>query len=89
MTTSKCRTCGAPIIWVKTEYGKAIPLDADPRVGGNVQLLDAGDRKAAPENGIAHVIGPAAIELFRRAGVALWVSHFSTCPQAAQHRRKP
>lgn len=26
---ARCRSCGAPIIWVVTENGRRIPLDAD------------------------------------------------------------
>ena len=27
---TKCRACGAPIIWARTENEKHIPLDAEP-----------------------------------------------------------
>jgi hypothetical protein len=27
---ANCRSCGAEIVWAKTERGKAIPLDAKP-----------------------------------------------------------
>jgi hypothetical protein len=30
MTISKCRGCKADIIWIKTEKGKSIPIDAKP-----------------------------------------------------------
>src|SRR5262245_8356144 len=26
----RCRSCGAPVRWVRTARGKAMPLDADP-----------------------------------------------------------
>lgn len=29
-TAEKCRSCGAPIIWAKTQAGKDTPLDAKP-----------------------------------------------------------
>lgn len=29
---SKCRSCGAEIIWIKTARGKAMPCDAEPVV---------------------------------------------------------
>ena len=28
MTTSKCRSCGEPVIWAVTETGRTMPLDA-------------------------------------------------------------
>lgn len=33
---SFCRSCGEPILWVRTAAGKMMPLDAVPRVDGNV-----------------------------------------------------
>jgi hypothetical protein len=30
MTEDTCKSCGAPILWVETEKGKAMPLDAAP-----------------------------------------------------------
>lgn len=30
MDRSACRSCGAPIVWVVTESGKRMPLDAKP-----------------------------------------------------------
>ena len=29
MTQSKCRACGAPIVWIKTTAEKNMPCDAD------------------------------------------------------------
>lgn len=40
-----CRSCGAPIQWVWTVTGKAMPLDPEPHPDGNVELID----------GVAHV----------------------------------
>jgi len=33
MAIAKCRGCGASIIWVKTEKGKSMPVDAKPVKG--------------------------------------------------------
>jgi hypothetical protein len=54
-----CRTCNAPIVWLKTPSGKNMPVDA-----GSVEPDD--DRYMAGKH----------------------VSHFATCPQAGQHRRR-
>ena len=67
---SKCRSCGADIVWAKTTKGKAIPLDPAPVEGGNI-YLSADD--------VALVTTPGERPLH--------VSHFTTCPQAAEHRR--
>ncbi len=44
--TSKCRSCGAYIIWLKTSTGKNIPVDADSLddveiEGGEKPIFDA------------------------------------------------
>ena len=88
-----CRSCGANIIWgqlldangqrQKKPDGriKAIPIDFDPVPNGNVLVFER------PGEGIVCRMlhkGEAP-----PAGARLRVSHFSTCPQAQQHRRTP
>jgi hypothetical protein len=55
---TRCKSCRAMIIWLKTAAGKNMPCDAD-------SVYPADDQ-----------FDPAK-----------HVSHFRTCPQAAQHRR--
>lgn len=81
MAEVECRSCGAAIVWAVLPSGKAVPLDAQPVVGGNVAAyrdhtgtLQARVLKAGEE--------PAAVE---HRGV----SHFATCPNAHEHRRRP
>jgi len=54
-----CRSCNAPLVWIKSRAGKAIPCD------------------------------PAVLSVVTDEGdvVRGRVSHFATCPQAAQHRK--
>ena len=68
LNISKCRSCGAKIIWATTERGKRMPLDAvaDTRI-----VLEHRDGQPP----LARV-------------VATYVSHFTTCPNAAEHRKK-
>jgi hypothetical protein len=73
ITTAKCKSCDAPIMWAPTENGKSIPLDPAPVEGGNVQI-DA--------DGTAHVLGSAPLD-----AQPLHISHFATCPTADQHRK--
>lgn len=69
---STCSSCGAAILWVKTlPGGKAMPLDAKPEK--RVVLVDA--------------IGGLDRDGVRGRVVDTYVSHFATCPQAAEHRR--
>ena len=69
---SKCRSCGAPIEWAVTDAGKMIPLDADPVPEGNL-VVEAGKSRART------VDDP---------GVVFWRTHFATCPNADEHRRR-
>ena len=59
--TAKCRSCDEYIVWVKTQAGKNMPVDADSFDEGDELVYDA-------ERG--------------------HISHFATCPNADQHRRK-
>lgn len=69
---STCSSCGAEIEWVKTERGKAQPLNIAPSLVGNVEVRD----------GISYYIRDD-----ERAGRMLRVAHFATCPNAKAHRR--
>lgn len=75
INSTKCRSCGAPVIWARTPAGKRIPLDLTPTDDGNV-LLD--------DHGTATVMGGLAVW---PPGAYRWTSHFASCPQAADHRR--
>ena len=69
---SRCRSCGARIIWYPTTSGARIPIDYLPVPGGNI-VIEVG-LLGEP---VAHVIAPGSGDR---------VSHFATCPQAAEHR---
>ena len=71
-----CRSCGAKIIWVKTEKGKDMPIDAEPVPDGNIVM----------STGKAHVVKKDETFL---TGTKFYKSHFATCPHAAQHRKPP
>jgi hypothetical protein len=70
-----CKSCGAPIRWAKTEAGKRIPLDPEPRPNGNLLVQD----------GIAYVHEPGDATDFDQQ---YYVSHFATCPNADSHRKR-
>lgn len=74
MTT--CKSCGARIVWALTAKRKRIPIDPDKRSDGN--LLIAG-RLSTGELVVATM----------KKGDGDYVSHFATCPNAQQHRKKP
>ncbi len=74
MDTQKCRSCGAAILWCKTEKGKAMPVDAEPSENGN--LIISGE--------ICTVVKPSEV----LPGIPLFTSHFATCKQAASWRKQ-
>jgi len=77
MTVTNCRSCDDPIVWVVTENGKRMPVDAEPvRVRAGFTLDEP--------------IGDAPpLARWKRSddrAEQLYVSHFSTCPQAREWR---
>ena len=68
----RCRGCNASIKWAHTEKGKAIPLDPDPRLDGNLELVPGS------KNVVRFVRADSPPSDFR------WVTHFATCPVRRQ-----
>ncbi|MHB1843233.1 MAG: hypothetical protein ACYCWW_00180 [Deltaproteobacteria bacterium] len=69
-----CSSCGAAILWTKTERGRNMPVDAatDP----------AGTIRTQWRNGLLRSIVVEA-----GSEPELHKSHFATCPNAGKHRR--
>jgi len=63
--TSRCKSCGAPVLYVPTVLGKLMPLDADEVVMWQV--------------GSDGTVRPVHVHR----------SHFATCPQGNQWRKRP
>lgn len=76
----KCKSCGAPIIWIKTLKGKNMPCNAE-KVRFNYRL-GAKDR-VVTMNG--EVLSAEIREDGEEQG---YISHFATCPNADKHRRR-
>lgn len=74
--TSECRSCEAEIIWVETEKGRRMPIDADPSPGGRFAL-------SADGKTVAFV--PPHSSVGGRGD--LHCSHFETCPEAEAWKR--
>lgn len=36
---SRCRDCGAKVLWARSETGKRIPVDTEPRADGDLMLV--------------------------------------------------
>lgn len=72
MTPKPCRSCGAPLIWGVTAQGKRMPVDAMPQKRITLEPARPGHEDLPP---LAEVVDT-------------YVSHFATCPNADQHRKK-
>ena len=86
MRVGACRSCGATIVWARTERGKKMPVDY-PAVDRRSLESDRGlfvlRETGAPDGPMAVASWPAATQ----AGDELYLSHFSTCSNAAEHRK--
>lgn len=92
-----CRSCHTPIRWAITEGNhKRIPLDIEPTADGNI--VETGDIDAATKAPIVRYLKKAerptmfpSLALMvggQTPDSARYVSHFATCPNADEHRKK-
>ncbi len=78
---SRCASCGTEIVWVRTDKGKRMPVDAEPSPDGNIFPVDDDGMR----NGVTVVVlGQPSLD----DPDELWISHFATCDQADEWRRK-
>lgn len=75
----KCVSCHATVYWGITVRGSPIPLDPNPRSDGNLVIRRTSD-------GAFRVcyVQPNSPSLFPEER---FVSHFVSCPNAAEHRK--
>ena len=77
---AECKSCGDPVVWVKTINGKPMPLNAEPDPDGNVYpVLIDGERYAR----VATVKSPIPDHV---PATSRFTAHFATCPHADEHR---
>lgn len=76
---SRCRSCGATIVWARTTNHTSIPLDADQ----HRDLVIVAD---SPLEILQDV--PLVVRTLRGRRVKGPRSHYATCPQAASWRKK-
>lgn len=84
---STCRSCGASIIWATTLKGKAMPCDALPHATGEFYLFRRPAIDGQFVQAIFHKTSHKSVENAKRRGWPKYNSHFSTCPNAGQHRK--
>lgn len=74
----KCRSCGAPIVWVKHQTtGRAAPINVDPDPEGNIVITD-------------DMFGnPTYIIVTKSEPGTRYTSHFATCQNVKVWRKQP
>lgn len=80
--TSKCRACGADIMFIKTIAGKTTPVDAQ-----SLYFVPEADGKAMyvlPDGSTARGRTVPDQRVDAKIG---YISHFATCPQADKFRK--
>ena len=77
---SRCRSCGARIIWIPTTAGKSMPCDPKPipyredPLGSMTIVTNDGRVVRAKPDASSEAVG--------------YVSHFATCPDADKWRSR-
>jgi len=72
-----CRSCGAPVLMVRSWKGRYIPIDAEPSQRGTLRLRD----------GFAQVVPQPELDAARKRE-QLYVGHAASCPAAAHWRER-
>lgn len=81
---STCRSCGAKIIWAKMPSGKLCPFDPEPSRVGTHTITDGVASPCAKALIMVSMADPAK----EFTSPLVYLSHFATCPNAGQHRKK-
>jgi hypothetical protein len=81
-TASECRNCQAPIVWTRTEKGKAMPCDVAPSSDGTFFLFRRPDNIEAV---YVHSDSDTARKA-RQRDQNTHHSHFKTCPRRKDAR---
>ncbi len=84
LKTTACRSCGKPMLWLKNakeKTGKSNPIDAEPNAEKGNMLVDL-------KNETYQVLTSEDLAKAKRGNMKLYSSHFATCPDANNFRRK-
>ena len=79
-----CKSCNAPIIWAETPNGRPMPVDDQPSLKGTLFLMT---RLREAPLAIHHESTVPFAQGARNLDSPRYVSHFSSCPNAAKHRK--
>ncbi len=78
-----CKSCGAPVTWVRTARGADMPVNALGDPAGNLLVTDGDDRPTSQAASRDLPTWPGVLSL----RVMRTTSHFATCPNAKYHRK--
>ena len=78
---TRCRSCGADIIWIRMKSGKVMPCNAQ-RISYKNSFPKGDLTLVTPDGKIAKGIYDPESENFG------YESHFATCPAAEAYRRR-
>lgn len=78
-----CRSCGAPILWIKTPAGKSMPCDATPVYYKDVEK---GPDKVVALNGVT--VSCEIVTNLDEADGFGYIPHWSTCDSPDKFRKR-
>lgn len=79
-----CRSCKAPVRWLRIIGGSRMPVDHDPDAArGNIVRVGYD----LDGNELGRVLSETEASDGRADGQELYLSHFATCPDAPSWRR--
>ena len=52
-STTRCRSCSALVRWTVTAAGKKMPVDAEPKANGNIEIVGGIARYVKAESEVA------------------------------------
>jgi hypothetical protein len=82
----RCKSCGAPIRWALHERTeRRMPLDALANPDGNISVVAWGGKQG---NGLSLPIIGVNVPPDKAMTPMHYTSHFATCPNADDHRKK-
>lgn len=81
-----CNSCGAPVFWVRHEKTfKSAPIDAEPNHSDGNIILNYKDPRGVLTYRIENY--RRTLTAYRAGKMAIYTSHFATCPDAKHWRR--
>ena len=80
---ARCRGCGREIEWIKMKTGKSMPVDPERIMYWEDENGD--EALVTPDGEVVKAFTTGNIETATGYG---YVSHFSTCPNAGDFRRR-